>query len=62
MNGWNKLMMPVLGGAFAILLAATVMGVWDSREDIASIKATLEFVLPLVQNMDARLRIVEIAQ
>lgn len=60
MNGWNKIATPVLGGAFAILLAATVVGVWDSRADIASIKATLAPLATMIQDHEQRLRMVEI--
>lgn len=60
MNGWNKIAPPVLGGAFAILLAATVMGVWGAREDIASIKATLTPLAVMIQDHERRLRMVEI--
>ena len=60
MNGWNKVATPVLGGAFALLLAATVMGVWGAREDIASIKATLVPLVIMMQDHERRLRMVEI--
>ena len=60
MNGWNKIGTPVLGGAFALLLAATVMGVWGAREDIAWIKATLAPLVIMMQDHERRLRMVEI--